>query len=109
MDDDAVEAVGNVRAMRAARVPARIEHEVIDDELTSVFEEIGQRFLTLRTVEEIFLLDFLPRKLAPLTRDVVLQMREVFFFLQQRDARLEPLLMRDDRMILHARPRRDAM
>src|SRR5260370_11146906 len=85
--------------MRAAGVPARVEHEVIHDELTSVLEQIGKRLLTFWTDEDVFLLDFRPWQLAPLPRQVIFETGELFFFRQQRDARIDPLVVREHRMI----------
>jgi hypothetical protein len=39
---------------------------VIDDQLAAAVEQIGERAFALRRVEDISLLDFDPRKRAPL-------------------------------------------
>jgi len=92
MNDDAGETVGDMGTVRSAGVPARIEHEVVDDELAAVLEKIGQRFLALRPDEDVRLRDFLPRQLTALSSEIILALREFFFFLQQRDSRLQPLV-----------------
>src|SRR5260370_33065674 len=85
--------------MRAAGVPARVEHEVIDDELTSVLEQIGKRLLTFWADEDVFLLDFRPWQLAPLPRQVIFETGELLFFRHQRDARSDPWFVRYDRRV----------
>ena len=52
MDDRAVEVVGQERATRTAFVPGWTEHEVIDDELAAPFEEIGQRFRAVGSLDD---------------------------------------------------------
>src|SRR5205814_5935765 len=72
------------------------------DELASSAEEIGQRLLSIRSLEDVFLLDALPRKLAPLPAEVVAQLRELLFLRQQRFARGDPLVVLDDVMLVQA-------
>src|SRR5581483_4984133 len=54
---NAVEIVGPVRAVRAAFVPVRPEHEMLDDELALVAEQAGQRHLALGRIEDVLLVD----------------------------------------------------
>ena len=59
-----LDVVGFERAADAAFVPARPEHEVLDDELAAAVEQIGQRLLALRRVEQIGLVDLDPGQFA---------------------------------------------
>ena len=43
MDDGAVEMIGEERAARAALLPIRAKHEVIDDQLAFAAKQLGQR------------------------------------------------------------------
>ena len=65
MNRDAIEIVGPERATRASGVPFRIEHEVIDNELTRAVEELRQSFFAVRSLERVLLLDALPWQRAP--------------------------------------------
>ena len=65
MNPDEIEVVSPERAMRASRIPFRIEHEVIDDQLARAAEELRQSFLAVRSFERVLLLDALPRQRAP--------------------------------------------
>ena len=87
-----------MRAVRTSGVPLRAEHEVIDDELASIFEKVSQLLLSFRPLEDVFLLHFDPRELAALPAQIVAQTREFLFFRQKRLAITHPLLARDDRM-----------
>src|SRR5205823_4167816 len=93
MDDVVVEVVGPERTVRAARLPLRQEHEVIDDELTAAVEEIGQRLLSVRAVEKVVLLHTLPRQLAAAAAQLIALPREFLFLRQQLLARGDPLVV----------------
>src|SRR6266576_6104720 len=56
----AVEMVGPKGAVLAAFPPARPEHEMINDELAFAAEQIAERRLARRSVENIFLFDLDP-------------------------------------------------
>ena len=77
--DDRIEVVDPERAMLTGLAPlgVRVEHEVVDHELPAPVEEIGQALLTVGPVEDVFLLDALPRQLAPLPAQLVAQPREL--------------------------------
>src|SRR5450755_3813917 len=51
------DVVGLIRADRAASVPGRVEHEVLDDELCPALEEIQQAGPAVRALEDVVLLD----------------------------------------------------
>ena len=53
VDNGAVEMVGEIRAAGAAFLPARAKHEMVDDELALAIEELGERLLAVRRVENV--------------------------------------------------------
>src|SRR5260370_27655882 len=55
-----VERVGPERAVRTPFVILRWEHKVINDELTPLFEELGQRLLAVGSIEDVRLVPFHP-------------------------------------------------
>ena len=69
----AVEMIGKEGAARATRIPARPEHEMIDDELTASVEEVGQRLATARRFECVRLFDLNPGQRQPSGIDAVAQ------------------------------------
>jgi len=58
--DDAVEVVHPERAALAALLPARVEHEVLDDELAAPLEEIRERLAAAGAVEHAGLVHLHP-------------------------------------------------
>ena len=60
MGGDAVEVVGPERAALAADVPFGREHEVVDDELASIAEQLPQGLSPVRSVERVVLVDAYP-------------------------------------------------
>jgi hypothetical protein len=93
MDINAVEAVGPERAAPAPFVPLRSKHEVIDSELATASEQLGEALLTVRAVEDVLFLDPLERQQS---REFVAESVVFFFLDQQGFARRDPFLMRDD-------------
>jgi hypothetical protein len=61
----------------AAFLPLRAEHEVVDDELASPFEQVGESFIAARRIEDIVLFDFNPGKLAAFGGNRVALVREL--------------------------------
>src|SRR5260370_309790 len=104
MHVDAVEVVGPERAARAALVPIRAEHEMLDDELATPLEQVAERHFALRRVEDIALLDLLPRQLAALARQLVAPAGEFLLLGEMGLLRLQPLFVRNN-----ARCRHDAL
>src|SRR6476619_6517247 len=76
-----------------------MKHEVVDDELTSPGEEIRERLAAVGAIERVFLGHSFPRQAALQTAHLVALPRERLLFLEQRTTRLEPFVMRDDRVI----------
>src|SRR5262249_20907315 len=101
MRHDAVEVVGPEGAALAARLPIRIEHEMVDDELTAAGEELGQVLPAVRSLEDISLVHALPRQIAPFLAERVAQPRELLLPGKQLLARCDPLVARNDLVLLH--------
>src|SRR6476660_1559805 len=97
----AVEVVGHERAARAALLPVRTKHEVVDDELTVAAEEVREADLPVRCVEHVVLLDADPRQLAALASEFVALPRELLLLRQVSAAPLDPLLLGHDPMRGH--------
>jgi hypothetical protein len=92
-----------ISAARAARLPARREHEVLHQELAAALEQLGQRAPALGPVEGVALLDAHPRQRAALAGDPVAQVRQLLLVREQRLALSDPLVPRDDGMVHEAR------
>ena len=60
------DAVGQERAGRASFIPVRVEHEVVDHQLTANLEQAGQARQAVRALEDVFLVDLDHRQLAAL-------------------------------------------
>src|SRR5712675_695180 len=102
MHDDVVEVVRPERAGRAALLPVGAEHEVVDDELALAREEIGERLLSLRAIEDVLLLDFFPRKLATLAAQRITLAREGLLQHEKFPARFHPFVVGDGTMRAHS-------
>gem|GEM_PF-44780 len=86
--------------MGTTLVPLRRKHEVIDDELIPLPEELREGYLSFGTVEVISLLDFLPRQFAPLPAQFIAELCEFFLLRQKRFPRRQPLVVGHHRMFL---------
>jgi len=82
MHANRIETVGPKRTTPAPFLPIRREHEVIDQELASSFEEIRQRLLPARSCKEIILADLNLGQFPALLTQPIPQPSE-FFFLSQ--------------------------
>src|SRR5206468_11094519 len=97
----AVDMVGPKRAMGATFLPAWPEHEMIDNELTLAAEQIAERHIARRPVENVFLFNFDPGQLAALKVQLVAELRELLFFHQKLLARDKPFFLRHDRAVFN--------
>src|SRR6266566_137224 len=91
-----LEVVGPERANRAAGLILRIEHEVVDEQLASAVEELGQGLLALRALEDVLLLDRLPGQGLPMSRQLVARAREFLLIREQLRALGNPVVVGDD-------------
>src|SRR5712692_11617972 len=88
--------VRNERATWAAFHPLGTKHEVIHNQLASTAEKIAQRFLALRPIENVSLLNLLPRQFAALPAQLVAQPRKLLLLLQQLLSRRKPFRLGHD-------------
>src|SRR5258708_1923831 len=101
MDEETVVAVRPERAAFAGRIPARIEHEVLDNELVPPRKQVGQRLLAVGSFEDVVPVHALPRQLAPLAAELIAQFRELLLLGEQPLAGLDPLVTRDHGGVHH--------
>src|SRR6516165_830946 len=83
VNDGRIVVVGDERARLAALGPFGIEHEVVNDELTSAVEEVRQRFLALGTVEDVLLFNPFPGQISARLAQLVPQSRELLLLDKQ--------------------------
>ncbi len=91
VDDGAIEAV---RDRRAVRTPCRVvgpKHEVIDEELGPPSEEIGESRCALVGLEAVLLLDSIPGQVLPHLRHFVTASGQRFLGLEQFQPSRKPL------------------
>src|SRR5581483_2056873 len=100
MYDDAVEVVGHERAARAALLPSRAEHEVINDQLAASCEEVGERCLALGAVENVVLFDLDPGQLAPLPAEFIPLPGKLLLFAEQLFSCCNPLFLGNNFVVL---------
>ena len=96
--------VDRVRTRRAHRAPGlvgRPEHEVIDEQLRSAVEQLGERLGALVGLKPILLLHRHPRQIASLARELVAEACQLLFSRQQRLPGSEPLFASSNLMIGH--------
>ena len=94
MHQRAVEVIGEEGAAGASRLPIRPEHEMIDDELAAVAEEIGEAFAPFGRIETVVLVNLDPGQRPALRIQAIARPGVFLFSRQQRAARLQPLLAR---------------
>src|SRR6202790_1846592 len=93
MHEGAVSMIHIERATRAALLPLRTEHEVVDDELTSAIEKIRECDLAIRAVEHVILVDLYPWQLTPLPAQLIAHPRELLLPGQQLLSSGQPFLL----------------
>ena len=86
----AIKMVRQIRAALTALLPIRTKHEVINNQLAAVVEKIGERFLAVRSIEDVLLFHFNPWQLAAMATHFVAQPRQVLLPRQQIPASDEP-------------------
>src|ERR1700730_13376717 len=102
MRHNAVKIVGPKRAAFAAGLPIGTEHEMVDDELTVVVEQLSKCLLPFGAVEYILLGDAHPRQIPARLAQLITLLREFLFFGEKLLARLYPRYWHYDLMIGHA-------
>src|SRR4051794_19915966 len=101
MPERAFDIVGPERTADAAFIPARAEHEVVDDQLAAAAEQAGQRLFAVRSIEQVILLYFDPGQFTALGTEPVSRPRKFLFVREMRLAQCGPFLARDDFVRLH--------
>jgi hypothetical protein len=72
---DMVDFEGATHALRDLAGP---HHEVLDEELAASVEQVGERDLAFRRVEDVLFLNLHPRLLAPLAAELIALPCEIF-------------------------------
>jgi hypothetical protein len=84
---EVADVVGEERAGRAALIPVRVEHEVVDQQLATVLEQIQQAGRAVPALEPVLLADLGHRQPAPLGAQRVALLGELLLPRQQLPAR----------------------
>jgi hypothetical protein len=79
---EAVEAVSDRRARRAATCVLGAEHEVIDEELRASSEQIGEGCRAIVSLETVLLINSNPRQPLPPLRQFVATPRQLLLGLE---------------------------
>src|SRR5260370_24469890 len=99
--EGAREARGVLGPGRVLGCGLRIEHRVVDHQLSAPVEKLIERPFALRPLEPVLLVDQLPRHVAPRLAQLVAELRELLLLDEVPLARLDPFLVRND-LVLHA-------
>src|ERR1043166_181209 len=95
MHDDAVQMIRLKRAADAWVPPSRPQHEMLDDQLAAIREQVGERLFAVLSLDHVFLFDLDPWQGTPLFAEPV-ACASPFLFLDQKGlARLDPLVARN--------------
>ena len=101
MRKSAVDVVGVERAADASFLPAGAEHEMLDDKLAACAEEVGQRFLAVRPLEDIRFVDLYPRQFTPRRAYFIPAAGQFLLFDQVLLVRVDRLGSGDDPVVHH--------
>src|SRR3954463_4152144 len=101
MRDEAVEAIGDRRARRAACGVIRAEHEMVDEELRAPSEQLWQRRAALLGIEAVLFVDTDPRQLLSPARELIATPRQLLLGFQQLEPGGKPLFTRSGCMFRH--------
>jgi hypothetical protein len=88
--------VARGRATRASVLPTRIEHEVLDDELTTTVEQVEQANGSVRPLESVVLVDSHHRKHSSLGAESIAGFRHRLLVGKQGNAGLAPFFAAGD-------------
>src|SRR3954467_12204356 len=94
MDQASVDVIGQERATLASFHPTRTEHEVVHDQLAPAIEQVCERHLAVRSVEQIVLLHFDPWQFAAAPAQLITLPREFFLLGKKSFARFRPFFAR---------------
>ena len=99
MREHPVGVIGHVGAALATLLPARPEHEVLDDQLAAPAEKVRERNASAPALEAVVLFDLHPRKRPAFRRERVHLAGELFFFREEFRPGGEPFGARGNRVI----------
>src|SRR5262245_37840669 len=104
MNGDAVEVVHPERTRKARRVGGpgrlwpgsiRIEHGMVDHQLTASVEHVSQRDVSMLALEGVLLVHQLPGKISAFATQLIAEMGELLFFGEVLFASRHPLVVRN--------------
>src|SRR5688572_25344169 len=98
---EVTDLVDDHRAAVAAGLVAWTEHEMVEQELASSLEEIGEALLAVGSFEDVAFLDSHARQASPLGGERVARAGGLFLFCSQLGERRFPGFFRDDRRQIH--------
>jgi hypothetical protein len=87
---DMVDFEGATHALRDLAGP---HHEVLDEELAASVEQVGERDLAFRRVEDVLFLNLHPRQLAALPAQLISQPGKFFLLGEQLLAGCDPFVV----------------
>jgi hypothetical protein len=76
--------------------PLRVEHEVVDDELSATFKQIAECPLAVWAVEDVILFNFYHRQSSPFGPKTIELPGDLLFALQMLLASNEPFVLCND-------------
>ena len=92
MDEHTFHVIDLERTSDALPILARAHHEMFDEQLAASIEQIGERHLPLRRIEDVRFLNLDPGQCTALATQLVALSRELLFLGQECSSRLEPFL-----------------
>src|SRR6516162_5315509 len=90
MPEDSFEMIHFEGTTHALRGLSRGHHKMFDEKLAASVEQIAQRYLSVRSIEHVFLPDLHPRQRLALGSQLVAQSRKLLFPVQQYRASGRP-------------------
>src|SRR6266542_3702915 len=96
-----VDMVGQERAAWATLLPSWTKHEMINDQLAPSVEEVGERLLAVRPLEDIRLLQSDPGQLPTVPAQLIALVRELLLFPEQLFASRNPFFLGNDFVVLN--------
>src|SRR5262249_29888823 len=100
MHTNPVEVIGPERTTTAGPFPVRPKHEMIDHQLASALEQLGQGPLPLRPFKNIILFYFDPGQFPALPTQLISETSKLFLLEQKLFSRLEPFVCRNDLVVI---------
>src|SRR5262249_36358285 len=99
--ENALDVVDLERASDALCGLAGPHHEMLDEELAAAVEQIGERHLSVRPIENVLLLHLDPREVAAFAGQAIAEPRELLLLGQKCGPPGEPFVSSHDSVRLH--------